>query len=79
MITISCSGHLELTPCNFLWRFVKGLVYVSPIPRDVNELKTQITETVATFDNAMLGRIWQELDYRLEVFRVIYGAHIEHL
>ena len=28
-----------------------------PIPRDVDELKTQIREAVATIDNASLGHI----------------------
>ena len=50
-----------------------------PIPRDVDELKARITEAVATIDNAMLGRVWQEFDYRLDVCRVTSGAHIEHL
>ena len=58
---------------------MKGLVYVPPIPRDVDELKAQITEAVATIDNAMLGCIWQEFDYRLDVCHVTNGAHIEHL
>ena len=70
----------DFTPCDFfLWGFVKGLVYVPPIPRDVDELKARITEAVSTIDNAMLGRAWQELDYRLDVCRVTNGAHIEHL
>ena len=30
------------------WGFVKGLVYVPPLPKDVDELKAQITEAVAT-------------------------------
>ena len=59
--------------------FVKRLVYVLPIPRDVDELKARITEAIATIDNAMLGRVWQELDYWLDVCRVTNGAHIEHL
>ena len=58
---------------------INGLVYVPPIPRDVDELKARITEAVSTIDNAMLGRVWQELDYRLDVCRVTNGAHIEHL
>ena len=49
------------------------------IPRDVDELKTRITEAVSTIDNAMLGLVRQELDYRLDVCRVTNGAHIEHL
>ena len=46
---------LDLTPCDFfLWGFVKGLVYVPLLPKDVDELKARITEAVATIDNAML-------------------------
>ena len=48
------------------------------IPRDVDELKAQITEAVATIDNVMLRCVWQELDYQLDVCRVTYSAHIEH-
>ena len=73
-------AHPDLTPRDFfLWGFVKRLVYVPPIPRDVDKLRTRITEEVATIHNAMLGHVWQELDYRLDVCRVINGAHIEHL
>ena len=50
-----------------------------PIPRDVDELKARITEVVSIIDNAMLGRVWQELDYRLYVCLVNNGAYIEHL
>ena len=57
MITISCPGHPDLTPCNFfLWGFVKRLVFVPPILRDVGELKAQITKAVATIHNAKLGK-----------------------
>ena len=39
-----------LTPYDFfLWEFVKDLVYVPALPKDVDELKTQITEAVATY------------------------------
>jgi hypothetical protein len=27
----------------------------------------------------MLTRVWQELEYRIDVYRVTRGAHIEHL
>ena len=70
----------DLTPCDFfLWGYVKDLVYVPPLPRDMEDLQTRITEALATIDNAMLGRVWQEMDYRLDVCRVTRGAHIEHL
>ena len=55
------------------------IVYVPPIPRGVDELKARITEAVATIENAMLGRVWQELDYWLDVCRVTNGAYIEYL
>ena len=47
-------------------------LYVPPIPI------TQTTEAVATIDNAKLGRVRQELDYRLDVCSVTNVAHIEH-
>ena len=74
------SAHPDLIPRDFfLWGFVKKLVYVPFILRDVDELKAQITKAVATVDNAMLGCIWQEFDYQLDVCCVTNGAHIEHI
>ena len=46
---------------------------------NVNDLKTRIMEAVAAIDNAVLERVWQELDHRLDVCRVTNGAHTEHL
>jgi hypothetical protein len=34
---------------------------------------------VKNIDVPMLTRVWQELEYRINVCRVIRGAHIEHL
>ena len=45
----------------------------------MDDLKDRITEVLATIENAMLGRVWQEMDYRLDVCRATNGAHIEHL
>ena len=48
----------DLTPCDFfLCGFVKGLVYVPLLPKDVDELKARTTEAVATIDNAILERV----------------------
>lgn len=70
----------DLTPCDFfVWGFVKQLVYVPPLPNDVDELKTQITDAVGTTNNALLERVWQEFDYHFDVCRVTNGAHIEHI
>jgi hypothetical protein len=30
-------------------------------------------------DAPMLTRVWQELEYRIVVYRVTYSTHIEHL
>ena len=58
---------------------MKRLVYVLSIAKDVDELKARITEAVATIDNAMQGSVWQELNYRLDAYRVTNSVHIEHL
>jgi hypothetical protein len=33
----------------------------------------------AAMIRAMLTRVWQELEYRIDVCRVTRGAHIEHV
>jgi hypothetical protein len=47
----------------------------------VNSLtsQAQIIAAVKNFDAPMLTRVWQELEYRIDVCRVTRGAHIEHL
>ena len=44
----------------------------------VDDLKTRITEVLATIDNAMLGRVWQKSDSRLDVWRVTCGVWRSH-
>jgi hypothetical protein len=36
-------------------------------------------EAVAAIDRQILQRVWQELDYGIDVCRVTKGGHIEHL
>jgi hypothetical protein len=36
-------------------------------------------EAVAAIDRQILQRVWQELDYRIDICRVTKGRHIEHL
>jgi hypothetical protein len=36
-------------------------------------------EAVAAIDRQMLQHVWQELDYRIDIYRVTKGGHIEHL
>lgn len=43
------------------------------------DLKARITEALATFNNAVLGHIWQEMDYQLHVRCITQVSRIEHL
>jgi hypothetical protein len=45
----------------------------------LDHLKQRITTATAGVDEDMLTRVWQELDYRVDIRRVTKGAHIEHL
>jgi hypothetical protein len=47
--------------------------------RDIADLKARIITAVKHIDAPMLTRVWQELEYRIDVCRVTRGAHIEHL
>ena len=45
----------DLTPCDFfLWGYVKGLVYVPPLPTNVVELKQRISSALETVTEDML-------------------------
>ena len=68
------------TPCDFfLWGYVKDQVYVPPLSTSIPELKVQIRTAIETTTADMLQTVWNELDYRDCVCRIIKGAHIEHL
>ena len=58
---------------------MKTLVYVPLLPVNANELKQRITIALETVTQDMLHRVWEELDYRLDVCRVTGGARIERL
>jgi hypothetical protein len=54
-----------------------GGTYVSSMPRDLADLKARIITAVKNIKAPMLTRVWQELEYRIDVCRVTRGAHIE--
>jgi hypothetical protein len=57
-----------------------GIQLVSGIPNlRKGAASAGITAAIAAIDHDTLQRVWQELDYRLDVRRVTKGAHIEHL
>jgi hypothetical protein len=53
--------------------------YVPPMPCDLPQLRRRIVEAVAAINRQMLQRVWQELDYRIDICRVTKGGHIEHM
>ena len=70
----------DLTPCDFfLWGFVKDTVFVSPLAANLQDLRNRITAAVALVDRDMLTRVWNEMDYRINVFSITEGGYIEHL
>ena len=70
----------DLTPCDFfIWGYVKGLVYLPPLPTNVVELKQRISSALETVTEDTLQRVWDELGYRLDLCRVAGGAYIENL
>ena len=70
----------DLTHCNFfLWGFVKDTVFVLPVHANLQELRERIIAAVALIDRDMLTRVWNELDYRLDVCCISQDGHIEYL
>jgi hypothetical protein len=39
----------------------------------------RITAAIEKIERNILERIWDELDYRLDICQVTNGSHIEHL
>jgi hypothetical protein len=48
-------------------------------PPYLHDLHTLITAAVALVDRDMLTRVWDEMDYRIDICRITKGGHIEHL
>jgi hypothetical protein len=70
----------DATPCDFfLWNYVKYQFYVTSLPSSIPELKVRIRTAIETITADMLHTVWNELDYHVDVCRIIKGAHIEHL
>ena len=63
----------------FLWEFVKDTVFVLPLPANLQDLRNRIAAAVALVDCDMLTRVWNEMDYRIDVCRITKSGHIEHL
>jgi hypothetical protein len=49
------------------------------LPCDLPQLRQRVMEAVAAVDCQMLQHVWQELDYRIDIYHVTKGGHVEHL
>jgi hypothetical protein len=58
---------------------IAGGVYVPPLPPDLALLLARIIAAVKNIDPPMLTHVWQELEYRIDVFRATRVTHIEQL
>jgi len=66
----------DATPCDFfLWGYVKDQVYVPPLPASIPELKVQIRTAIETITTDTLQTVWNELNYRVDVCRIINGSY----
>jgi hypothetical protein len=61
------------------WGFMKDTVFVHPLPANLQNLRNHITAAVARVDRDTLTRVWNEMDYRIDVCRITKGGRIEHL
>jgi hypothetical protein len=63
----------------FLWSYVKDTVYMPPFSRTLQELQNRTVAALGGVTTDMLQRVWQEIDYRLDVCRGTRIARIEGL
>ena len=49
------------------------------LPANLQDLRNRITAAVALVDRDILTRVWNKMDYRIDVCRITKGGHIEHL
>jgi hypothetical protein len=56
---------------------MKDVVYVLPIPINLNNLKDRIQTAKAKIDQPLLQNVWHKLEYCLDVCRGTNRAHIE--
>ncbi|KAJ4444408.1 hypothetical protein ANN_06200 [Periplaneta americana] len=68
----------DLAVCDFfLWGHIKNLVYIPPLPQNLQELQLRITVGIESISIDMLEHVWHEWKYRLDVCSVTRGAHIK--
>jgi hypothetical protein len=61
------------------WGFVKDNVYIPPMPVDLQEIRDRIVNAIVLVHVTFLGKLWVELEYRLDVCRITRDSNIEHM
>ncbi|KAJ4452056.1 hypothetical protein ANN_03572 [Periplaneta americana] len=69
----------DLTPCDFyLWEYIKDRVYVPPLPQTLVQLRERINNAVMAIDRTTLHKVWNELDYRLDILQLQMNDYRYH-
>jgi hypothetical protein len=58
---------------------LKDTAFVPSLPANLRDLRNRITAAVALVNRDMLTRVWDEMDYRINVCRISKGRHTEHM
>ncbi|GBM31992.1 hypothetical protein AVEN_222322-1 [Araneus ventricosus] len=58
----------------FLWGHIKDFVFVSPLPKPLEDCRERIHATWITNDRMTLQNVWNEFDYRLDEIFVCYSV-----
>jgi hypothetical protein len=64
---------------NIIWQTPSHAVFVPPFPANLKDVRYSITAAVALVDRDMLTRVWDEMNYRIDVCCITKDGHIEHL
>ncbi|PSN55511.1 hypothetical protein C0J52_02617, partial [Blattella germanica] len=59
--------------------FFKDRIYVPPLSVNLTEIRNRITASAALVTPVMLQRVWQEIDFKMDVWCMTNGSHIEPL
>ncbi|GFW89946.1 DUF4817 domain-containing protein [Trichonephila clavipes] len=71
----------DLTSCDFksIKGFIKDCVYVPLLPDDLPDLTHRMEAQFVRISLDTLKKVCDEPAYRLDLCRVVNGAHVEHL
>jgi hypothetical protein len=56
---------------------MKETVFLPPLSANLQDLRNRISAAVALVSRDILTRVWNEMDYRIDVCRITKSEHIE--